>query len=196
MVEPLVIWAIIREGHWQAGIGDPSVIGWLTVVAYLVTALLCSVCGILALRVPYACKLHRHRWLWWSLALILLLLGINKQLDLQSWFTAVSKQLALSQGWYQQRRTVQREFIIGLIFAALILVIFLGEKMGTEWKKFRLPLLGLIFLCSFIIVRATSFHHVDQMLGWQLARWRINWLLELGGIACIAGGAMNYLRRH
>ena len=29
------------DGRWVPGIGDPSLMGWLTVVAYFVTAFLC-----------------------------------------------------------------------------------------------------------------------------------------------------------
>ena len=74
-------------GHWSPGIGDPSVMGWVTVALYLVAAWLCFLCSrrsrVLARRASGA------RWeprLWGLFALFLLALGVNKQLDLQSAF--------------------------------------------------------------------------------------------------------------
>jgi hypothetical protein len=38
----------------------------------------------------------------------------------------------------------------------------------------------------FIIVRVTSFHHVDLMPYMCIGGWRLHWILELGGVVCIA----------
>jgi hypothetical protein len=46
---------------------------------------------------------------------------------------------------------------------------------------------GLGFLMTFVAVRAASFHHVDQWLRHGVVR--LNWALELGGIALIAFSA-------
>jgi hypothetical protein len=49
---------------------------------------------------------------------------------------------------------------------------------------------GLAFLLTFVVVRAISFHHVDQFLGWQLAGVTMNRLLELTGIALVLAAAL------
>jgi len=38
----------------------------------------------------------------------------------------------------------------------------------------------------YLIVRATSCHPVDLMLHMEIGGWRLRWILELGGVACIA----------
>src|SRR3569833_3825399 len=87
--------------HWRPGIGDPTVVGWVTVIAYAVAAVLCLQSALRILHVKDA----GPRVVFWSvLAVIMLLLGINKQLDLQTWFTLEGKKLALSEGWYNHRR--------------------------------------------------------------------------------------------
>ena len=43
------------------------------------------------------------------------------------------------------------------------------------------------------MIRATSFHHVDQLLHVNLLGFKMNWILELGGIFSIAFGAIKYL---
>ncbi|MFP5270046.1 hypothetical protein [Coleofasciculus sp.] len=183
------LFAVIINGHWQPGIGDPTFMGWFTVVVYFITALLCLICA-LPHRLVFLQRVNRNLLLWGFFALILVLLGINKQLDLQSWLTTVGKELALSQGWYQQRRMVQVQFIGGIVIAALILLSVIGRAVYAERRTYRLALLGLMFLSCFIVIRASSFHHIDTLLGWQLVGLRMNWILELGGIACIAIAAI------
>ncbi|WP_107671344.1 hypothetical protein [Cyanothece sp. BG0011] len=168
---------IIVGNDWRPGIGDPTIMGWVTVLCYFITALLCFKCG----------QKHKNDYLfWWPLALLLIILGINKQLDLQSWLTIVGKKMAIEQGWYEKRRLVQKDFIISLIAISGAIFMFIMQRMKTKIKQFILPILGIVFLLIFIIIRATSFHHVDQLLGWKLGEIRVNWLLELGGISCLA----------
>jgi hypothetical protein len=181
------------QGQWQPGIGDPTWIGWLTVTAYFLTALLCGVC----------CQ--RSRWrsgLWLIFCLVLMLLGINKQLDLQSWLTAFGRQVALENGWYQQRRQVQLDFIVVLGLTAIAVLVGLVRVLLVE-RQYRptsglssgLALMGLGFLVCFVVIRAASFHHVDRLLRWQLGGLTMNGFLELMGIGLIAMGAMVNLRR-
>ena len=60
-------------------------------------------------------------------------------------------------------------------------------------KEFKFILYGLAFLSAFIVIRATSFHHVDQLLHIHLLGFKINWILELGGIIYVAFGSIKYL---
>ena len=50
-------------------------------------------------------------------------------------------------------------------------------------------LVGVVFLCCFVAIRASSFHHVDRLLGADLGGLKINWIMELGGIALVGFGA-------
>ena len=82
-------------GSWSPGIGDPTPMGWITVVGYLAAAWLCfRVGGRLEVRTAYP---ERHLWriLTWGL----LVLGVSKQLDLQSALTELGRTLAHAQGW-------------------------------------------------------------------------------------------------
>lgn len=177
----MIFWGLINNNDWQPGIGDPSLMGWLTVFAYFLTAFLCFNCWR---------RNRYYRWFWLMLSLILFLLGINKQLDLQSWLTILGKNIAIQQGWYEQRRHFQKEFILGLITVSFASLMFLVQAMGKALKSFILPLFGVSFLLIFIVIRATSFHYVDRLLGFELAGFHLNWLFELGGIICIAIAAI------
>jgi len=188
--------AIRTEDGWKPGIGDPTFLGWLTVAAYFVAAIMCwQAAG--ASRGTRWPSYSRGEPLFWVLCTFFLVcLGINKQLDLQTWFTIVGKRVAQNGGWYEQRRFVQAAFI-----AFLALLGFAVAMVGLSWTKrfsgpYRLAFAGGVFLGAFIIIRAASFHHVDRMLGFRLAGLRMNVLLELGGIACIASAAWAAVRQN
>jgi hypothetical protein len=82
-------------GHWSPGIGDPSAMGWVTVALYLAAAWLCFR-SARSSRILDRYGSHA-RWeprLWALFVVVLLALGINKQLDLQSAFTEVMRVVA------------------------------------------------------------------------------------------------------
>ncbi len=183
--------AFTVRDHWRPGIGDPTFLGWLTTVAYFAAALLCGV----AARSARANRLPGERMFWLAFVAFMTALGINKQLDLQTWFTLFGKHLAQQEGWYMERRLVQAVFILLITLAGLALTILLWKLARRTVREYRLALLGGIFLGCFIVVRAASFHHVDQMLGWRFGYVRLNHCLELGGILLVALAALRSWRR-
>jgi hypothetical protein len=116
---------------------------------------------------------------------MLVLLGTNKQLDLQTLLTQFGRDLAREQGWYEQRRAFQQLFIAGVAaggLAGICLVVWL--LCGRLWRN-SLALIGTLFLLCFVLVRAASFHHIDQFLKLRTFAVPLHSILELGGIACI-----------
>jgi hypothetical protein len=168
---------------WSPGIGDPTVMGWLTVFAYFGAAIACGVAHRRR-------RASEHAWVWPGLLVLLVLLGINKQLDLQSWFTYVGKRTAIEQGWYADRRPVQVAFIVTLATVGVVCGAVLLHRLRGALARFRWALVGTVFLISFIVVRAASFHHVDIFLKLEIAGIQPNWILELGGIALIGFAAL------
>ena len=99
------------DDRWTPGIGDPSVVGWATVFAYFAAAIL----AYRAVRIHKAEPSHTAlRTFWLITALAMFFLGINKQLDLQSLFTQLGRDMAVNQGWYEQRRQFQTVMIGGI----------------------------------------------------------------------------------
>jgi len=94
----------LQQITWRPGIGDPTVMGWVTVGAYAVAA---AVAGVAAHRARGAAAPHPGPDRTWLLvAGLMALLCVNKQLDLQSLFTDLGRVLAREQGWYARRREV------------------------------------------------------------------------------------------
>lgn len=174
---------------WEPGIGDPTLLGWFTVAAYFVAGLLCWLAAV-----PSRNGDRRAYVFWLAFAGVMLALGVNKQLDLQSLFTAALKQFAKSTGWYEDRRIFQGIFIVAMAFFGFAFALLAWIWTSRALPQHRVTLLGGIFLMAFIVIRAASFHHVDEILGTSVAFLRINHLLELGGIACVALGALKARR--
>jgi hypothetical protein len=185
------MFAYTADDHWQLGIGDPTIMGWLTVAAYWIAAAMCW-------RAATVERKHSGQskgTVFWTLfACGLAFLGINKQLDLQTWLTLFVKQLAQRQGWYEYRRAVQLVFILAIALVGLASLGLLSWLARGARRQAKWALLGGVFLSCFVLVRASSFHHVDQMLGMRLMGMKVNWILELGGILCITWAAFSSVR--
>ena len=185
--------------RWSPGIGDPSIGGWLTVFVYGLAAFI----AFMRLQVAIS-ERERNRainrdlsiWsgpevrFWLALALGLVLLGINKQLDLQSFLTATGKCAAQAQGWYDNRRTVQIIFLTGLGIAGSMLAFFGFSMLRGNFRKNSLVLAGMALLLTFVMARAALFHQVDVLINWRILGLKINWILEIGALAMIIIGAL------
>lgn len=172
-------------GNWSPGIGDPTPMGFITVVLYFYAAYRCY-----RLAKGRGVQLvKKERGVWWGFVAALAALGVNKQLDLQTALTEIGRILAHSQGWYEQRRIVQAEFLIlvGLLgLVGSVALLYIARSMP---KATRLAMVGGVALIAFIAIRAASFHHIDRLIGRSIFGLRINWQLEIGGIGIIVLGA-------
>lgn len=167
-------------GRWRPTIGDPTFMGWFTVGSYFG----CAIFGAIIVLINR--KADKRSFFFWSMiSLLMILLGINKQLDLQSLFTEVGRQIARAQGWMDHRRIVQFWFIVTFgttVMGAFLLFVII---MRDLFRRFKLAFTGLFFLLSFIIIRASSFHHFDEIIGFKFFELKMNWLLELTGVYLI-----------
>ncbi|MBN1472905.1 MAG: hypothetical protein JW925_14115 [Syntrophaceae bacterium] len=187
--------SLIAQIHWRPGIGDPSIVGWLTVSVYFLSCLFSVACAIRLGDKNSIEEASPESKLWWLIALALLLLGINKQLDLQTLLTEIGKALAKKQGWYEQRRGVQEVFIAIIVCGGIFSLLVVWRACRLVWKDNWLTIVGLAVLVGFIFIRATSFHGVDRMLGVELSGFKMNWILELAGIICVGFSAVLRLKR-
>src|SRR2546423_755384 len=164
--------------------------GWVTVVAYFLATFLCWQAALASRR-----SHRRSDTVFWVLfTCFLFLLGVNKQLDLQTWFTLFGKHLAEEEGWYGKRRAVQAAFILGMAVVGMTALIVLWGLSRKKVRHYALGVFGGVFLGCFIVVRAASFHYVDQMLGLTFNSVTVNCMLELGGIFCVAIAALRSWR--
>jgi hypothetical protein len=182
---------IDAAGNWRPGLGDNTLYGWGITLAYLGAVVLCV----------WAWGSEDERWLrgvrgirprfWLAMAAALLLLGVNKQLDLQTLVSVVGRRAAKSMGWYDQRRAVQGVFIGAVALVAIGAVAGIGWWIRAAWRRYWLAAVGAAYLAFFIVLRAASFHHVDEFLyRTHSLGGNVNRLLEASGITLIALSAI------
>jgi len=170
----------IEEGRWTPGIGDPSLMGWATVATYVLTA---AACGW------WAWPRGAGRGIPVMIGVLLLLLAVNKQLDLQSWITQTGRDLVKELGWYEDHRSLQAAFIGGIVLAGVTTLVVAAWWCRRRLREVGLALVGMTVLVAFIVIRAASFHRVDGGLGEEIAGMRLNWILELGALGLTTAGA-------
>ncbi|MFK5978013.1 MAG: hypothetical protein QM488_03900 [Rhizobiaceae bacterium] len=191
-----MIWNCVLNA-WSPRFGDPHLIGWVTVAGYFIAAIL----AILILRQSgsrtIALRQDKTLQLWGLIFVMLLLLGANKQLDLQSFLPVFAKCIAKAGGWYADRRAYQTVFVITLAISFLVLSAAGLRYFNNEIRKNPLAIIGLILLLIFIVLRAAAFNHFDGALNHSFYGISLNWILELSGLCFIAMQAiLNLTAKH
>jgi hypothetical protein len=186
--------------RWRLGIGDPTFVGWLTVAAYVIAASLAARAFATARRAevrfsasePSVARDQRSmKHLWLLIAITMVLLGLNKQLDLQTLLIQEVRDRAYKHGWYNDRRRYQVDFILVVTAAAVLFGIGLSLRLRRVLRRVFVAVAGLGMLVVFVLIRASSFHYVDRALSLG-GRFKVNAILELSGIGLIIGAALQW----
>ena len=163
-------------------IGDPTFAGWLIFFVYLAVVYRCYL-QYVKVKVGF---LDHNFWL--VIGLFLLLLCINKQLDLQTVFEASMKELAQSHGWYAQRRMMQITFIAILSISLLTGLVVLRSVLAKACRQHKAVCLGVLLLCVFIVLRAAAFNHLSFLNTHTYWGFNAHSLLELTALCVIFYG--------
>jgi hypothetical protein len=179
--------------------GDPTPLGWTITIAYGATAFCC---WRAARHGPHTPRRGSHASgraaqpaaqttaqtpiarLWTALAAVLVLLGLNKQLDLQTMLTAVVRDAAKQQGWYADRRPVQIAAVVGSLVLVVVVGALVARAVRGELRRLWPAVSGVAVLGAYAAMRTTSLHELDAfMVGGPLP---MKWWGELLGLALIA----------
>jgi hypothetical protein len=166
---------------WHPQLDNPNFLGWLVVVFYLVAAF---ACGWIALKSGKV--VSEGSSLWWVLAVVLLFLGINKQLNLQTLLIVMGRRAALAGGWYRHRRFAQGVFCVVLALLGLGFLAFFISSAKRFIERNRLAFTGVVVLLIFVILRALTINHANELVGVDLKDSHWAWILELSGSTLIA----------
>jgi len=213
-----ILSTIFSDISWRPVFNDNDFSGWLVTTAYLVAVIFCIVASQKAQRRHAALKAptpgiepgqqevtgprpggdgtlqalarspeFSRIWRW--LALLILLLGINQQLDLQTLLIQSGRVLAEAEGWFAYRRLVQRVFFGFFAVGFLLLVSLAAWRCRVFLNRHRLVTLGLAILIGFVLMRAADFNHVwlKTLRATHVDSWKD--YLELLGLGLIAEGA-------
>jgi hypothetical protein len=166
---------------WTKTAGDPTLLGWATTFGYALAVVLC----FRAARVrQYAGGGESAAWRV-SVA-VLLFLGFNKQLDLQTLLIAIGRAAALTEGWYDDRRVIQKLFVVVLTLALAVLVWRAASRHELFFRNHRLLAVGLGLVLIYGLLRAAEIDHIKLGVSSSPADQPWLWIIEMTGvISCI-----------
>jgi hypothetical protein len=153
---------------WRLGANDPGWVGWGISAAYLAVAgLWCLAArgggGLAPWQRDPKCVAQ------FAVAAALLLLGLNKELDLQTPFIYAVRSVAEAEGWYGWRHIAQWLFIVGLSLAGLGFVSLVVWRLRSQPLLLAATALGLTILVAYVGVRASPIRHVHSLFGWDVS---------------------------
>jgi hypothetical protein len=183
---------LLADNGWRFGLNDSYVSGYVICASYIAVSVLCLYTGFSSKRLVTCGEKKKVILLWGGLALTMLMLGINKQLDLQTLLIAVGRILFKSLGLLEIRREVQAVFAV--IFAMVSAVSFLGITwiLRTQLLNNKYVFYGIFLISSFIVMRALSINHIEltPVSLPFIARMHLGTIHEIAGIGCIGYGAI------
>jgi hypothetical protein len=175
---------------WTPGPGDPSWVAWVSVAVYLAGAWLSWKAAVKEADDREKRGVSRLPWVWLVAGAFLLLLALNKQLDLHNAITHFGRLWAREEGWYRERRSVQLAFTAfgGLVGFALFAMGW--WRLVRPHPRYFQAVAGCSVLLGFVLMRMASFHHLDQWLKQEFFAGRLHSWLELTGGFWVAFAAL------
>jgi hypothetical protein len=181
--------------EWQPKIGDPSPIGWITVGLYVLSFF----AGLGAMiRIVTAEDLdQKNRLVCFFIFYsgLILFLGVNKQLDLQTLFTDVFRIISKEEGWYSERKFFQKKFIVFISTFGLLSFLLMSIWLRSFFKRIAILLLGICALIGFILIRAASLHYMDFALRDKFYDIKLYAIIEVTALAIILVGVFVSTRK-
>jgi hypothetical protein len=177
--------------EWFTELGDSSF--W----ACLITALY----GVAIIFSIYFIRVIGHsfhnkemRLLWICITILLTVLGLNKQLDLQTLLIIVGRSIAEAQGWGDYRRVVQALFTfmlgLGLVLSGAVVLFRVRRAIPTAW----IEITGTMVLLGYTMIRAGAISHIGRAESIESVAIRIH-AFELFGVMIILFAIVRHLRR-
>ncbi|MFM1869166.1 MAG: hypothetical protein RL591_2574 [Planctomycetota bacterium] len=189
--------AMLAANGWEFGVGDPTVLGWTITVAYAVAAwmtLRAAACAnawrgrrITGVTAPIGEGLVRF---WLFACVVVVILGLNKQLDLQRLLTETARAIAKDGGWYRDRKPLQYGVMAVCFLAAMGVSCWMAWTLRGYWRRIWLVVVGVLILAAYVVMRGTSHHDVDALM--RAGPVPLKDSMELVGIACIMWSAWRF----
>jgi len=178
---------------WSPKIGDPFLLAWIITAGYFLATILSF--SVARQAGKYYSRAAKARVFWLGLTVLLVFLGLNKQLDLQLFLRSTFKCLSIMEGWYNQRRVFQLDFVIAIAAVFAVFVVFVISFFREILRKDTLAVIGIIFLLIFILIHVSYFNYFDMPALARFYEAGLNWLLEIIGIALICLQSLIRLNR-
>ncbi len=124
----------------------------------------------------------------------MLVLGINKQLDLQLLLWLAVRSWLRSAGWQEHRQVIQIGSMVAMTCLAGVGLAFFTWLSHGAYRHRKLAIAGVVLTSLFVFIRAVSLHGVDAMLGWNWSGLTLSTVLENAGILLVIIGSIQSMR--
>ena len=186
--------SVLADIVWRPGTGARWI--WWISAAHLVASCLCFLAGRSQRTASDETGTRPTTKFWFALSGFMIVLCLNKILDLQSLVTIFLRQMAQSEGWFENRRSFQAAFVIVAAVMGVMLLFVSVSVFRGRWRQCGLAYLAAVFLLTLVVIRTASYHPVDRFLyGLSGVGNRMNAGLELGGAILVGLGALFALPR-
>jgi hypothetical protein len=180
--------------HWRTGRGDNDILGWAITAAYLIGATLCARTALAALRRPADAHSPERPSDWTVLSAGLLLLGLNKQLDLQILMRDLGVAFVAFIGLDRHRKWVGRAFVLVLGLLLIRVLLLAAKRVRGHTRGHRVLLTGLALLACFAVVRAGTYVPGLKQFNLQY-KDALHLVFELGGVLLVGLSAWRTRQR-
>lgn len=163
---------------------------FIVVALYVAVGMVCLYVGT---GIP---RRRRPDMIVWTIAgLVLVVLAVCRLADLQAAAGHAAQTLARQNEWYAQRRVYQTLFI-AFAGTTVIGAVAMGTWLWPDLVRRNVwAVVGLCLLVLFTLVRATSLHGIDYLLGLRAGPVKISWVFEIGLLGWILAAAVfSFLR--
>jgi hypothetical protein len=186
----MILSDIAPEFGWRLELDNPTFLGWTVVTFYITAALACG----RAAQVAGGQARKEFSMFWSLLATLLMFLGVNKQLNLQTLLIVLGRRAAHTGAWYEHRRLAQAAFSAAFVLAAGVAIYVLANRAKLFFAENPFAWRGLIILVVFVSLRAATINHVNDWFGVELYDDKWCWLLEICGSCLLALSALRFIR--
>jgi hypothetical protein len=191
LVLPLLL---TTPSGWEPGFGDNDLLGWSITIAYFLVALLCTAAFRDEARSYRVIRRLQRPTFWIVITALMVLLGFNKQLDLQTWVQSTGDSLVASNGLESHRGGLKILSLLTLALTGLAISMAMLLYIGRQWRLYLLAFVGLLYLGVFIVLRAADSLPIIGDINHDYYEW-IHLVLELGGILMIGTSAARAVYR-
>ncbi len=171
-----------------------SLFNLAAILVYIGISLLCALAALTA-GASGGSRRHALAWLLCSAAFIGM--AVLRLLGAEDRIRQALRALVLAEGSYDDRAALQVP-LVALILAGMILLVFVARRVwrskprGNSDRLLGVALLSVAAFNPLYAVRMISWHGTDRIL--YSGSIRLNWILDLGLCAAVAGAAILYLR--
>ncbi|HEX5395760.1 MAG TPA: hypothetical protein VFX74_01595, partial [Candidatus Limnocylindria bacterium] len=129
---------------------------------------------------------------WCACAVFLLILGVSREIDLANRIADEGRHIFRMEGWYPDRRPVQRAAILAILgTSGVVGTIGCALIIWRRWPQLLLGFVAVVLLGTFLAVRTVSLHDIDALLYRRsFEQVQYNAIFELGATAFVGLAAL------